>query len=295
MPNRALHVEIEHRYGSFEHFYHFLIGFFTPLIDFLYVHGGAVEWDEILIRSCGPMDRIIEELRSPVLRTYDKHEHQGLANQFPDDRKLTLHGLDFPDDYDPAVFRRVSGAVNAQLADHIREESDRIGDLPGTSPRVLLIERTPAPPFYNTEASEMKTAGAERRSIANHRELERWLAREFDNCLNVSLEDASLARQIALFSRADVIVAQHGAALGNLIWARPGTLVVEICTRRGSGDGDEAAEAVARWVETGDPMGSLARCMDLRYARVGQSGLHGDADLDELGAALGRDVREVIS
>jgi len=286
-------VQIEHRYGSFEHFYHFLVGFLVPLVKFLYVDGGANQWDEVLVRSCGPMDQILDELRSPILRALPRAEHKALASQFPDDRRVILRGLDFPDDYDAAAFRAVSAAVKALLADRVADEAERRDFFRGSSwPYVLLVERMPAPPFYGSDESEMKTAGAERRSIGNHRALESWLAREFGSCLNVTLEDATLARQVALFSAADVIVAQHGAALGNLIWARPGTYVVEICPRRGSGD--EATEAVANWVESGNPMGRLALCMDQRYARVGQSGLHGDADLRELETIIRRDLREAV-
>jgi len=293
LPRRDLYVQIEHRYGSFEHFYHFLIGFFVPLVKFMYVDGAANRWDEVLVRSCGPMDSFLDELRSPILRALPKAEHKSLASRFPDDRRVTLHGLDFPDDYDAATFRVVSAAVKALLADRLAYEADRTARFLGSPwPRVLLIERMPAPPFYSSVESEMKTAGAERRSLGNQWALEKWLAAEFGNCLNVSLEYTTLARQVALFSAADVIVAQHGAALGNLIWARPGTYVVEICPRRGSGD--EATEAVAQWVESGNPMGCLAMCMNLRYTRVGQSGLHGDADLEELGSVIRRDLREVV-
>jgi hypothetical protein len=72
-----------------------------------------------------------------------------------------------------------------------------------------------------------------------------------------------------------VIVAQHGAALGNLIWSRPGTCIAEIN------------------IDTGNSMERLAHCMELRYVRVSQSGLHGDADLDGLAAIRGA-LREAV-
>jgi hypothetical protein len=46
----------------------------------------------------------------------------------------------------------------------------------------------------------------------------------------VTLENQTIADQIALFSDVKVVLAQHGAALSNMIFARPGTLVVEVGT-----------------------------------------------------------------
>jgi len=48
------------------------------------------------------------------------------------------------------------------------------------------------------------------------------------NTAVLALEDKSVADQISIFSNVKVVLAQHGAALSNIIFARPGTLVVEI-------------------------------------------------------------------
>jgi capsular polysaccharide biosynthesis protein len=42
-------------------------------------------------------------------------------------------------------------------------------------------------------------------------------------------ESVPFAGQIALFANAECIVAEHGAALANLVWCRPGTKVMELC------------------------------------------------------------------
>lgn len=47
----------------------------------------------------------------------------------------------------------------------------------------------------------------------------------------IELETRSLAEQIALFAQAKVIVAPHGGGLTNLIFAAPGTIVIELMTR----------------------------------------------------------------
>lgn len=45
----------------------------------------------------------------------------------------------------------------------------------------------------------------------------------------MDLETVPFAVQIALFANADCIVAEHGAALTNLVWCRPGSKVLELC------------------------------------------------------------------
>jgi capsular polysaccharide biosynthesis protein len=45
----------------------------------------------------------------------------------------------------------------------------------------------------------------------------------------VDTEELSLAEQIQLFSRAEMICAPHGAGLTNLIWCEPGCKVLELC------------------------------------------------------------------
>jgi capsular polysaccharide biosynthesis protein len=48
--------------------------------------------------------------------------------------------------------------------------------------------------------------------------------------VTVAMDGRSLDEQAALFAGADVVVAEHGAALANLVFARPGTRVIELCS-----------------------------------------------------------------
>jgi capsular polysaccharide biosynthesis protein len=45
----------------------------------------------------------------------------------------------------------------------------------------------------------------------------------------VDTEQLSMARQIQLFAKAEMICAPHGAGLTNLLWCRPGCKVLELC------------------------------------------------------------------
>jgi len=68
-----------------------------------------------------------------------------------------------------------------------------------------------------------------RRRVSNEAEIREFLAgRGF-----TIVEDRprSLREQISLFHEAEAVVAPHGAALANLIWCRPGSLVIELANK----------------------------------------------------------------
>ncbi len=62
----------------------------------------------------------------------------------------------------------------------------------------------------------------------------------------VELESLSWKEQVQLFSRAESILAPHGAALANIVFCKPDTLVMEISTRAGYKDFYRRLAASAR-------------------------------------------------
>ena len=80
--------------------------------------------------------------------------------------------------------------------------------------------RVPARRLYLSRA---KASG---RKILNEDEIVPLLARR--GFIHVTLEEMSLADQIALFSEAEAVVGPHGAGFTNLIWCAPKTKVLEI-------------------------------------------------------------------
>ena len=118
----------------------------------------------------------------------------------------------------------------------------------------------------------MPLSGIQRRSIGNFDELQSSLEANLGNVLTIKLEKSSLAEQIGIFSIADVIVAQHGAALANLVWARPGTKVIEI-TARPRNPWDKCFP-------------NLSACLGLDHNRVGQEGWHGACDVESVIALI---------
>jgi capsular polysaccharide biosynthesis protein len=68
---------------------------------------------------------------------------------------------------------------------------------------------------------------AERRRTVNYQAVQAVL--ESRGFVTMAMDGRPVDEQAALFAGADVVVAEHGAALANLAFARPGTRVIELC------------------------------------------------------------------
>jgi hypothetical protein len=88
--------------------------------------------------------------------------------------------------------------------------------------RILLVERLPKSSSTNAITRD------ERRSLENIDELELAIS-DLGDVKRVSLESLSLVEKARAFREADVVVAQHGAGLANLIFSTQSTSIVEIC------------------------------------------------------------------
>jgi capsular polysaccharide biosynthesis protein len=89
----------------------------------------------------------------------------------------------------------------------------------------------------------------------------------------VDTEQLTLARQIQLFSRAEMICAPHGAGLTNLLWCQPGCQVLELCA--------------STWLN--GVFEGLAQCVRANYRYVvfeGDAGYRSVVDLKVVAKAL---------
>jgi Glycosyltransferase 61 len=266
-----VHLTLKNADGSVQHYYHFLFGFLVPLVEVWNSIATLQCTPQVLVRSCALMDHMLHELKLPGLVILNAAEHAALREQcirgeMAGERVfVTAEGYDAPPLYKPEVFRSVKEQLFFRLCDHIRTEVQAIADVfQGAGPRVVIIDRAPPDKFYSSPECELPCAGAERRSIANMEELCASVRRRFKNVLATTLEGRSLYYQMALFSLADIVICQHGAALANLIWARKGTQAVEIIPREKK-----------KVVDRSDFFGDLARCMGLKCERLWQDSPHG--------------------
>lgn len=256
-----IHLAVRNQGGSVQHYYHFLLGFMVPLVIRLERQPPATPAD-FFIRSCGPMDRHLAALGYSNLKFLPPFlQKSGLHRLFMAGEKLA--GYDVAGRYDQTVLRAAAGIIASRLGVKDGEKSSR-------PPKIVAVNRS-VDRFYNTSRSEIKDSGAQRRSIPNYAVLEKHLSAVRQNFHSLVLEGATLADQIRHFQTADVIIAQHGAALANLIFARPGARVVEILPPN----------------HPGEYFSELAKCLELDYRVYHQAGAHAEVNPREIAALLG--------
>jgi hypothetical protein len=258
--------------GSVEHYHHFIFGFLVPFFVHLEKFADPSGSGRIYARSCGPFDALLREMSIPGLNILNPTLHMwadrllrhGPARMLPV-RAFRFSAFDRPKAFDRQLFQCASQEIQARLSRKIDTENvasalDRM-----EGPLVVLIDRGPPDPFFLSRNAEISGSGATRRSIPNMHELANQLLRLPINLRVERLEGRSLSFQIALFRRADVVVAQHGAALANMLWATPATGFVEIFPQ------PEKPPRQSSFAE-------LARCLGLRYESISQAGNHAAVD-----------------
>jgi Glycosyltransferase 61 len=289
---KEIHLTCNPLGGSVQHYHHFLLGYLVPLVS---------EWNSLVadpdvkrisVRSCAILDPILHALELPRLVILPKEAHaeiplkdQGDAKENIEIRFVTLIGHDYPQSYNRQIFKNVKDQILFRFSELIVKHREEISNgFENAGPKILFINRSKPDGFYSSDASEAKTSGTQRRSIPNFHEAFSALVDRFGNVLATSLEGKSLLYQIALFSTADVIVCQHGAALANLIWAREGTRVVEIFPRDLGGDALRV-----------DFFGRLASCLSIGYRRFWQPSSHGRVEIDKLSAMVAASLSDQLT
>jgi len=234
--------------GGAGHFYHYILGYLMPIVTSPDRTPGRFS-----VVSVGLLDRITREvfadevdivqhptmaaqdypklrdrlnkllggffLKRVIIRPIVKRSMSSALKEYNPGRLVMLESFDNPLRYQSERISVFRDFVEKRLADRI-ETVKKSAD----KPDILLIDRAPPHSHY---ADVGRSSGSQRRSIPNINSLCELLNKHRKTEI-FHLEDKDLALQIAAFSEANIVVAQHGAALTNIIWMRPGSLVVEI-------------------------------------------------------------------
>jgi len=223
-------------HGSSDHFFHFLFGVFLPFAAQTFETRSDFNY---LVPTCAGLEQFFSELPGWTVNFLD-----------PDDYELALQTVR------PASFAgldsraRAASAEAQSIAQQLLKlwEIEHVGKIQN---RILLVERLPK------SSSTDAVTRDERRSLENIDELELAIS-DLGDVKRVSLESLSLVEKARAFREADVVVAQHGAGLANLIFSTQSTSFVEICPYPGK-----------TLFET------MATSFGNRYARCAQLGSHG--------------------
>lgn len=200
--------------GTPDHFYHFLLGHFMPLILWQERTGAT----EVAVRDCGPMNPWFE-LTRPGTRVETMPAGIMLERLLSHrQERVILRDWD-----NPTRFHRASlDRFHRTIVDRVAAVS-----VANARPRVTLLERTPSEDYFRSDRADSHGSGADRRSIPNVDEV----AAALDAVGNVSVLDTagmSPADQVRAIAATDLLVAQHGAGLVHESWLRPGAAVIEI-------------------------------------------------------------------
>jgi hypothetical protein len=258
MKTSRVHLTIHNQWGSVEHYWHFFMGYFFPLINFYDSLGRRSRTTEILVRSCGPMDRHLADLNWSCLKILDKKEHEALRAPARDDLcYIKVEGMDNMEHYQRKSFRKAVGFLEKCWK--------KAAIFAPLQSQLLLIERGDPDPFYLSDVAEIQSAGNLRRSIPNMPQILEHVQRQVGHADAVQLEKLPLRRQFELYRGAEAIVFQHGASMANLVFCRKGAKAVEILPETLQPEVREMAR-------------TLCQLMGLNYFRVPQDSAHSPVD-----------------
>lgn len=222
MAKSSIKLNIRNLGGSVEHYFHFLLGFCVPLVSRYTKIVQRRPGIRMRVRDCGPMTTRLRDLGLPL----------DVASRGAGDRRIrgrkivNLCGRDHP--------RRFSSAAFANFREFVAAlpSEARVPEKPRS---IIMIEREKSAAFYRRRA-EKRGSGKRRRNVRNHGQLVSALAGEHSDFSNITLVGRTLKEQYLLFNSADLVIAQHGAALANIVFMKENAAVIEIgCPRSEDG------------------------------------------------------------
>ncbi len=205
--------------GTPDRFYHFLLGYLVPLVLWQERTGNT----EIAVRDSGPHNPWFDLLRphtsvdflppGMMLERYLSHRQE----------RVVFHDWD-----NPTRFHRRSLAKARAAA--IQNSQSVMGQHTGST-RITVLDRRPSLDHYRGGGSETPGGAAEWRSLPNAEQIAASLS-SFGEVQILDTAGLSPSEQVRELLHTDVLVAQHGGGMSNMLWMNSGTSVVEILPPR---------------------------------------------------------------
>ena len=260
-------IDTQNQYGSREHYYHFLLGCLLPLLEWVQNNDMSMNKYNLIIQSCGPMDihlKIFPENYISILKK-DDHIRAFSSKEF---RGVTLKGFDTPKEYPIERINYSAGVLKKLLKTHDTSNYLNNSLESSVTPLVLLVERLSPPDQEKVLRTEALRSGAQRRSIPNIRELDKSL-KEYNSKI-VHFELIDLASQKKIIEQTSILIAQHGAALANIILSNKKLYIIEITPKN----------KLAEIQGAGDYFGSLSKLLGHNFERISQDNDHAKVDIE---------------
>lgn len=238
--NIIIHYELSSLHGTILHFYHFFYAVFVPLI--IEYEKLSLQYDDVsfvIDQKLGPMLRLLLELPINIklkqfMENYDelKIEKRFLSMM---DIQPSFNGRD-------EMFLKKKWAKRFEYKHYqllnmfMKRNIEHYGIItcPNTY-NIVMVERKVHIGYSkllvkHSHGELFNTNGSQRRSIPNHKELVETVKNIYPDksLINISTEYLSVFYQYHLFNTCDILIAQHGAALAQISYMKPGSIVIEI-------------------------------------------------------------------
>lgn len=235
--NKYIYLKYTSLHGSIQHYFHFFYGVLIPLILEQYKY---YDCTFLIDNNLGPMLKILLELPLDIKFT----------NEIQHTNYTTIHLI--PMDIQPIPSKKDLEYINKKWASYLTFKDvnliknymnsciiDKKLIMDNYDYDIVIIERLTNKSYksLNVKKNEyeniMKTSGSERREILNHEMFVKKIKELYcdKKIINVSLEIMSIFEQYKLFNNAKFIIAQHGAALSNIVFMNENTTVIEIISK----------------------------------------------------------------
>jgi hypothetical protein len=204
--------------GSLEHPYHFWLGYYIPICEWLLRNS---ESGSNVVVECGPMTPWLENLNA-FREVNIVKPRTALSWHLQGPEYVESNIFEYLDD--PRNFSKSDGLKNIQT---LKKVFFPKSEPKSASMEVGILQRNRSLPFYNSAESEIKTSGAERRSIPNINELKGLLGAETRTSI-IDTSEMTPNDSVSIYGNLSVLVGQYGAGLTNMIWMPRGSLVIEL-------------------------------------------------------------------
>lgn len=270
--------------GNVQNYTQFLLNYLLPLIHWLYVEKNILRYESIYIEDPKIMRKHLKNIFPKKVKIY-KEDYDSEIN-----KSKTLTGFFSRD----RPIRKSNYSLNS-----IRESTEELKSLLSNSQidskKILIINRGKPDKFYTSDgiSSDTLPGGAnslfnsdgtpkrnrkgssiERRSTPNLINIKNLL----ENYKFIELETESLENQIKLFGEHDIIIAQHGAALTNIIFCKKNSIIIEIRPRR---DKKDSVSDSSRY-EKQNAFEILSQSLGHKYFEVFQEHNHSEINLKDI-------------
>lgn len=265
--------------GTIRHYYHFFFACLIPMIDFKLQNPNITEFR--VVENLGPFHRMVSKDIHLNVRHVDNKSLSGIENTMP-----------MPA-YDTFEERFFTNKSYAKMPISVRDNLITFFEttMPGAvkrhrsmwsavqEPRIVFIQRI-ADPQVNS-GSFLFSSGAHRRYIQNHREIKSALKLKYrKSTVNIAMENMNIYDQYVTFRSANILIAQHGAALSNMIFMNSLSEMV------GKSSG-EMLNSFAHVIEISPPYGRTAKYFrnmafhfNVSYSSIEQNQTKGDVDVN---------------